>query len=42
MQDLCVVEAKKYNVLPLDNSKVARMDVSNRPSNLRGLTEFTY
>lgn len=37
-----MVEANKYNVLPLDNSKVSRLDVSNRPSNIRGLKEFTY
>ena len=29
-------------MLPLDNSIVERMDVSNRPSLTRGRTEFTY
>ena len=36
------IESVKYNVLPLDNSKVERLDVSNRPSNIRGVSEFTY
>ena len=31
-QGLFWIEAAKYNVLPLDNSKIERMDVSNRPS----------
>jgi arylsulfatase A-like enzyme len=42
MQDLFWIEAAKYNVLPLDNSKVERLDVSNRPSLTRGRYEFTY
>jgi len=42
LQDLFVAEAAKYNVLPLDNSKVERADVSIRPSLSRGRTEFTY
>ena len=29
-------------MLPLDNTKVERLDVQNRPSNIRGLKEFTY
>jgi arylsulfatase len=36
------IEAVKYDVLPLDNSKVERLDVSNRPSNIRGMSEFKY
>jgi arylsulfatase len=36
------IEAVKYDVLPLDNSKVERLDVNNRPSNIRGMSEFTY
>jgi len=32
----------KHDVLPLDNSKVERLDVSNRPSNIRGLDRFVY
>lgn len=36
------IEAVKYNVLPLDNSKVKRLDVNNRPSNIRDVSEFTY
>jgi arylsulfatase len=35
-------EAKKYNVLPLDASFVARSDVSIRPSLTRGRSTFTY
>lgn len=35
-------EARKYDVLPLDNSKVPRLDVSLRPSLTEGRTEFTY
>ncbi len=35
-------EAAKYSVLPVDNSKVERLDVSNRPSLTRGRDEFTY
>jgi arylsulfatase A-like enzyme len=42
MQDLFWVEAARYNVLPLDNSKVERLDVSNRPSLTRGRYQFTY
>ncbi|TWU08926.1 Arylsulfatase [Symmachiella macrocystis] len=42
LQRLFYIEAVKYDVLPLDNSKVERLDVSNRPSNIRGLSEFTY
>jgi arylsulfatase len=42
LQDLFLVEAKKYNVLPLDNSKVQRLDTMNRPSLTRGRNVFTY
>ena len=35
-------EAKKYNVLPLDASFVARADVRIRPSLTRGRSTFTY
>lgn len=42
LQDLFWVEASKYNVLPLDNSKVERFDVSIRPSLTRGRSVFTY
>jgi len=35
-------EAKKYNVLPLDASFVARTDVSIRPSLTRGRSTFIY
>ncbi len=42
LQLLFYAEAAKYNVLPLDDSKVARMNVALRPSLTRGRTEFTY
>jgi len=42
LQRLFYIEAVKYNVLPLDSTKVERLDVKNRPSNIRGLKEFTY
>ncbi|MBI3838339.1 MAG: arylsulfatase [Planctomycetia bacterium] len=42
MQDLFWVEAAHYNALPIDNSKVERLDVSNRPSLTQGRTSFTY
>ena len=42
LQRLFYIEAVKHNALPLDNTKVERLDVRNRPSNIRGLKEFTY
>jgi len=42
LQELFWGEARKYDVLPLDNSKVERLDVSNRPSLTTGRDEFTY
>ena len=42
LQELFWIEAAKYNVLPLDNSKIERMDVANRPSLTRGPLVFTY
>jgi arylsulfatase len=42
LQDLFFAEAGKYNVLPIDNSKIERFDVNLRPSLTRGRTEFTY
>jgi arylsulfatase A-like enzyme len=41
MQELFMVEARKYQVLPLDNSLATRM-VAPRPSVTAGRTEFTY
>ena len=35
-------EAAKYNVLPLDNSKIARLDPAIRPSLTRGRNSFTF
>jgi arylsulfatase A-like enzyme len=42
LQLLFYAEAAKYNVLPLDNDRVARLDVSIRPSLTRGRSQFTY
>jgi len=42
LQELFWKEAEKYNVLPIDNSKVERLDVRNRPSLTMGRDEFTY
>jgi arylsulfatase len=42
LQDLFWVEAKKYNVLPLDDRFAERTDPSLRPSLIAGRTEFTY
>ena len=36
------IESTKYNVLPLDNSKIERMNVDNRPSLTRGRAVFVY
>jgi arylsulfatase A-like enzyme len=41
MQDLFYTEAKKYNVLPLDNTTLARWNTP-RPSLTAGRTVFTY
>jgi arylsulfatase A-like enzyme len=41
MQDLFYAEAKKYNVLPLDNTTLARWNTP-RPSLTAGRTVFTY
>jgi arylsulfatase len=42
LQLLFYAEAAKNNVLPLDQSTIARLDVSIRPSLTRGRSEFTY
>ena len=42
MQNLFWIEAAKYNVLPIDNSKVSRLDVNLRPSLTAGRSEFIY
>jgi arylsulfatase len=42
LQDLFWKEAEKYNVLPIENGRVNRFDVSLRPSLTRGRDEFTY
>jgi arylsulfatase len=41
MQDMFYAEAKKYDVLPLDNSSLARF-LTPRPSATAGRTQFTY
>lgn len=41
MQDLFYTEAKKYNVLPLDNSTLARWNAA-RPNLTAGRTQFNY
>ena len=42
LQLLFYGEARKYNVLPIDNKKVKRMDIRNRPSLTLGRDKFTY
>jgi len=42
LQDAFCVEAKKYNVLPLDDRFAERGDPSLRPSLIAGRTDFTY
>jgi hypothetical protein len=42
LQNAFDVEAKKYNVYPLDSSFASRADPAIRPSLTRGRTEFTY
>ena len=42
LQRLFYIEAVKHDVLPLDNSKVERLDVKNRPSLTEGRDTFTY
>ena len=42
MQLLFYTQAAQYNVLPIDNSKVARLDPAIRPSLTRGRTSFSY
>ncbi len=42
LQLLFYAEAARYNVLPLDQNRLTRMDVSIRPSLTRGRTEFAY
>jgi len=42
LQRLFYIEAVKHDVLPLDNSKVKRLDVKNRPSLTEGRDKFVY
>ena len=42
LQELFYEQAARYNVLPIDNSKTARLDPAIRPSLTRGRTSFTY
>jgi arylsulfatase len=42
LQDAFLVEARKYNVLPLDDRLSERFDTTLRPNPLAGLKSFTY
>jgi len=42
LQELFWTEAEKYNVLPVENSRIDRFDVNLRPSLTRGRDEFPY
>ncbi|MFZ2087279.1 MAG: arylsulfatase [Desulfobaccales bacterium] len=42
LQDAFLVEAKKYNVLPLDDRMAERFDLTLRPNPLAGLKKVTY
>ena len=42
LQDAFDVEARKYNVFPLDDRMAGRFDQTNRPNALAGLTTFRY
>ncbi len=42
LQLLFYAEAARYNVLPIDDSKIERFNVSVRPSLTRSRSEFTY
>ena len=42
LQSRFLMEAVKYNVLPIDSSFADRMDPATRPNFLRGKMEFTY
>lgn len=42
LQKLFLSEARKYNVLPLDDRILNRFDVSSRPSLVAGRTHFVY
>lgn len=42
LKDAFLIEAKKYNVLPLDDRLAARFDTTLRPNPMAGITQFTY
>jgi arylsulfatase len=42
LQRVFDAEAAKFNVLPLDDRFAERGDVSTKPSNIKGITRFTY
>ena len=42
LQEVFWVEAAMHNALPIENSRIDRFDVSNRPSLTRGRKTFTY
>lgn len=42
MKEMFWVEAAMHNALPIENTRIDRFDVSNRPSLTRGRESFTY
>ncbi|MGH6802003.1 MAG: hypothetical protein ACREC3_01385 [Methyloceanibacter sp.] len=42
LQALFAKEAEKFNVFPIENSRIDRFDVTNRPSLTTGREQFTY
>ena len=42
LQALFAKEAERFNVFPIENSRIDRFDVTNRPSLTTGREEFTY
>ncbi|MGH6804362.1 MAG: arylsulfatase, partial [Methyloceanibacter sp.] len=42
LQALFSKEAERYNVFPIENSRIDRFDVTNRPSLTMGREQFTY
>lgn len=42
LQEMFWVEAAMHNALPIENTRIDRFDVSNRPSLTRGRDTFTY
>jgi len=42
LRNTFTMEATKYNVYPIDNSRTSRLDVFTRPSLMRGRNEVTF